>query len=133
MRNIYLTAALLVLGGCAMPSSDMQNNRYMERLAEPVPASMVGDWTGTMGPYLMTIRLAKDGNGVMCWAYSRNNTVYNLKYSAGNVYLQDGTRMELSQAGDLLTAKSPYLGTTSAKLYPDNGLAQAAPFCKQSL
>jgi hypothetical protein len=116
-----------------MPTDDLLNNRYMERRQETVPVGVAGDWTGTMGPYLVTVRLAADGTGLMCSSYNTNNTVINLKYAAGVLYFQDGTRMEIAKVGETLAGKTPYFGSATTKLYPDMGLSQAAPYCKKAM
>lgn len=133
MRTLYLITTLLALGGCAMPTGDMMDNKYMERIAEPAPAGMAGDWTGTMGPYLMSLRIGSNGAGVMCSAYNTNNSVNNLKYSAGNLYFQDGTRMAAQLSGENLIGTSPYFGSSTTKLYKDPGFKQAAPYCSKNL
>jgi hypothetical protein len=133
MRTLFLIPALLALGGCAMPTGDMMDNKYMERTAEPVPAGVAGDWTGTMGPYLLSMRIGSNGAGVMCSAYHTNNAVMNLKYSGGTLYFQDGTRLPIQPAGDNLVGTSPYFGSAKTTLYKDQGFAQAAPYCRNNL
>lgn len=133
MRTLLLIPALLALGGCAMPTSDMTNNNYMERTTEPAPPGVAGDWTGTMGPYLLSMRIGSNGAGVMCSAYHTNNAVMNLKYSAGTLYFQDGTRLPIQPAGDTLVGTSPYFGSATTTLYKDPGFTQAAPYCKANL
>lgn len=133
MRTLLLIPLMATLGGCAMPTGDMTNNKYMERTAEAAPAGIAGDWTGTMGPYLLSMRIGSNGAGVMCSAYNTNNSVMNLKYSSGTLYFQDGTRLTVQPSGNTLVATSPYFGSATTTLYKDQGFAQAAPFCKSNL
>lgn len=134
MQNgIIAFAVLAMLSGCAMPAADQLDNRYMERRNESVPEGMAGEWTGTMGPYLMSIRLLGDGTGLMCSSFNANSSVVNLKYAGGVLYFQDGTRMEIKKIGQYLNGTLPYFGNAQTKLYPDNGLAQASPYCKKSM
>ena len=133
MRNHLLIPALCLLAGCAMPTSDLLDNQYMARVAEPVPAGTAGEWTGTMGPYLMSLRIEASGAGIVCSSYNTTNTVGNLKYSGGNLYFQDGTRAEIRPAGDTLALTSPYFGKSRSTFYRDPGLAQAAPYCKRNM
>lgn len=133
MRTLLLIPLLITLGGCAMPTADMTNNRYMEQTAEAAPPGISGDWTGTMGPYLLSLRIGRDGSGVMCSAYHTSNAVMNLKYNAGTLYFQDGTRLTIQPSGNTLIGTSPYFGSATTTLYKDQGFAQAAPYCRNSL
>ncbi|WP_243787465.1 hypothetical protein [Pseudomonas amygdali] len=77
----------------------------MERPAEPAPRELVGDWTGAMGPYLVTLCITSTGTGIMCSSFNAKDTASNLKYRVGT---QDGTHMKISSAGGGVQVTSPY-------------------------
>ena len=133
MKNLILLGAFAALSGCVMPTDDLLNNRYMEHVPEAPPAGMAGDWTGTMGPYLLTLRIDQDGTGRMCSSYLQNNSVNALKYAGGTLYYQDGTRTAANYSSDTLTILAPYFNSQPSRLVRDTGLKQAAPYCQQNL
>ena len=111
----------------------MMNNQYMEHSAESVPAEMAGDWTGTSGPYLMTLRLNTDGTGALCNSYGASNYLQAVKYRGGMLYVQDGTRLGLTGSGDSLVGMAPYSGSKPIRFMRDEGLKHAPPYCKTAL
>jgi hypothetical protein len=134
MRIISILLAALLLAGCAAQQlNDMANNRFMDHDPEQVPAGMAGGWTGTAGPYLMTMRLQESGSGVLCNSYGASNYLQAIKYSGGTIYIQDGTRLSVTLQGDTLAALAPYMGAEPIRFRRDANLAMAAPYCRQNL
>lgn len=133
MRIVVIAAALGLMAGCASPFDDMINNRYLNYPAQAVPAGMDGNWTGVMGPYLMTLQMREDGSGVFCNSYGASNYMQAVKYNAGTIYVQDGTRLGVSVSADTLTATSSYSGAKPSVFQRDDDLVKAAPYCRENL
>lgn len=132
-RAILAGLACAALAGCSLPTTDMMSNQYMEHSAEPVPAGMAGDWTGTSGPYLVTLRLNADGTGALCNSYGASNYLQAVKYQGGTLYVQDGARLALTPNGDALTGMAPYTGSRPIRFLRDDDLKNAPPYCKTAL
>lgn len=133
MRIVAMAIAMGLMAGCVMPIDDMINNRYMDYPAQAVPAGMDGNWTGVMGPYLMTLQLRENGTGELCNSYGSSNYLQAVKFNDGVIYIQDGTRMSADLNGDALAVEPPYAGSQASRLQRDSDLAMAAPYCKQNL
>ncbi len=133
MRILLGAAVIASVAGCAMPMDDMLNNQFSSVVPSAPPHELVGNWTGSSGPYLMTLVIRKDGSGLSCHAWNERNAVSRAKYRDGFVYLQDGTRMRVSSSGSGLAATTSYSGATPLNFVPDPDLREAAPFCAKSL
>ncbi|BDM64572.1 hypothetical protein NFHSH190041_20240 [Shewanella sp. NFH-SH190041] len=133
IKPAYLAALLsMLLAGCASPFSDMLNNKFMNVVQTPQP-NLAGLWTGTMGPYLVTMQINPNGSGVSCYEYNGTGGIQRLKVSSDTVFMQDGTKVTVAQKGGQLEVSVPYLGGGSYKFVPDNELAQASLFCADKL
>ena len=69
IKIIGLTVAILTLASCASPVGDMLNNKFVSITPQAAPKSLVGIWTGSMGPYLTSFSFKDDGYGVFCYSY----------------------------------------------------------------
>ena len=137
MRIVVIAAALGLAAGCAAPGDDifrdMANNQFMNVQAEQVPDGMAGRWTGVSGPAMMSLDLREDGSGQICTALGASNSVHAVKFSNGTIYDQGGTRINVALQGDRLAASYPYKHGPTFAFHRDDGLAQAAPYCRASL
>lgn len=123
----------LVLAGCAMPMDDMLNNRFTEVAPMPLHEALTGAWTGSMGPWLATIKLSPDGTGLMCSSLGDKDLLNRLKVVGGVAYVQDGTRFEIAQSGEALSVKTAYFGGGAYRFSKDSTLTQASVFCSGKL
>ncbi len=135
MKAITVIAALF-LAGCATGLEPMLDNRYMEVSAEAVPKGMAGAWTGTLGPYLLTFVLNQDGTGLSCGSWHKHSSTGRVKYRGGVLYTSDGGALLANLVGDtlVLTMKErPAPMPADHKFVRDDGLKEAAPYCKKEL
>lgn len=133
MRIFGALAVAAALSGCASPLDDMLNNRYAEIAPVAPSADIVGTWTGTAGPYLMTIQINADGRGVSCWSFLEKNALGSTKYANGRLHFQDGASYELKRSGDKLLGDSGYTGAKVVVFVPDGNLIEASPYCKNNM
>lgn len=136
MFSKWILSAFLIapLMGCQSISSDMLNNDFVSVRADHVPSEMQGVWTGSMGPYLVTLSLQGDGHGLYCYTYNASEAVYKAKYSQGVMVFQDGTKMEVSPlSGGRLRGRVNYLFGQDYTFYQDPELKEAANFCSREL
>lgn len=111
MKQLSLLGILIALGGCASPVDDVLNNRFSQIQAQPVPVALVGRWVGSVGPYLLTMQFSGDGKGTYSYTYLGTPIVQQTKYSSGEVFVEDGTRViVIDSNANAITIKSPHGG-----------------------
>lgn len=121
------------LSACVAPYEAMKNNQYSQIDPSSPPQEIVGTWTGTSGPYLMTIRVDQDGRGLYCSSWHTNESINNLKYSGGRLYFPDGMTMTAATEGGQLIASYDQKGVPPVRLSRDGNLVEASPYCKEKL
>lgn len=133
MRKIGVVLSLGLLSACAMPTSDMINNDFASVRAVSVPSGVKGKWTGSSGPYLMTISLSQDGTGLSCSAWGSKQSLGRIKYDGSQLRFQDGTRLDLALQGGSLVGRAPYTGAQNIVFVSDPDLTSADPYCSKNI
>lgn len=133
MKKLLMFCWVVGLVGCATPSGDMLNNKFFD--VQTTPQEVTGFWTGAVGPYSTTIKLNADGSGTYCESFNNNEHVMNLKISNDVMYTSNGARLKVQSINNQLAQfKNIYFGLNMEyKLYKDDDLSQASPFCKNKL
>ena len=125
---------LLALGGCASPVNDMLNNKFVSIAPEVAPASLIGIWSGNMGPYLASFSFEGDGYGVFCYSWGMADVLQKVKYSNNIIYMQDGFKLEIkTSTSEFLVVNASYFGSNESIFYKDNHLKEASLFCSSKL
>jgi len=125
---------LFALAGCASPVNDMLNNKFVSITPQAAPQSLVGIWTGNMGPYLTSFTFKDDGYGVFCYSYGTADAIHRVKYSNNIIYIQDGTKLEIEETNnDLLVVNANYFGGNKSTFYKDEDLKEASQYCAGKL
>lgn len=132
-RIIVASAFIAVLSGCSLATTDVLNNDFSSIQQASAPPSIVGTWTGSSGPYLMTIVINENGGGLSCYAWNTNKTVGRVKYDGGQLVLQDGSKMRVTASGDVLTGRASYTGAKDISFRRDTNLENADPYCVKNL
>jgi len=97
MRSIRFVIVLALVSGCAIQqlTDDMMYSRFLE--ATPIAIDIGGTYSGTIGPYVVTYRIANDGTGLSCYyqngiavihrvkIYSRKGHAYSLIHETGTI------------------------------------------------
>lgn len=136
MRRLIAGMAVLALSGCAMDAvlNDRMHNNFAGVTQEPYPPEMVGLWTGSMGPYLVTYRFAPDGGGEYCYSYATADVVSQVKYSGGVILAQEGDKLTVKEmAAGRLVLHSPHYKSLTYTFHRDEGLQKASKFCRDQL
>jgi hypothetical protein len=108
----------------------MMNNNFAAIASEPLPADLVGIWTGSMGPYLVSMKWQADGNGLFCYSHGTANVVQKIKFGGGEILIQDGTKLNLKQhSKESLVVHAPYFAARDSTLYSDSQLRSASVYC----
>ena len=135
MRILFLAfLATGALVGCATPLDDLLEGGYSEAEARPAPETLVGTWTGSMGPYLVTMVVEPDGTGRYCHSWNDKNAVSRLKYDGERFVFQDGAKAEVaSSSSDKMVLRLSYKHAGESVLRDDQGLAETSPYCADAL
>lgn len=129
MRAI-LAGMLLMLTACAS-LIDMENNFAVTEPTAP-PEALLGTWTGSMGPYLTTIRVEPDGSGIYCYSWHDKNVIGRLKYTGEVVEFQDGGSVSILGVSDELSLQSSD-GDHQYRFRRDPERGHASPYCATAL
>lgn len=133
IKTIGLTT-LLALVGCASPVNDMLNNKFVTITPQIAPASLVGIWSGNMGPYLVSFSFKEDGYGLYCYSYGTADVIQKVKYSNDIIYIQDGTKLDIKiSTNDSFVVNTNYFGGSKSTFYKDKNLKEASQFCSSKL
>lgn len=133
MRAAVLALALALLAGCAMQRDIMQND-FVGLAPQSPPADIVGTWSGSMGPYLVTMRIKPDGRGVMCSSYNDTNSMARIKFFDGRIHAQSGAQVGIKSVADasMVLHTGYYMGRDD-QFYRDKHLKSASIYCAENL
>lgn len=133
MRIFLALGVIGLLTGCAA-NSDMTNNNFPAISVAPTPTEVIGVWTGSMGPYLTTMKFESSGNGLMCYSWNGKNTVARIKYDGSQIRISDGTRLDIEDFNkDIMVVKANYYMGSNFTLYKDDDLKSADPYCVKNI
>lgn len=133
MKKIILLGVVVLLGGCATPSTQMINNKFSE--VQPSMPSVSGIWTISIGTNISTIKLDSDGNGILC-DDTNGHVVFNkVKYANNMIYIQNGMILEVKLLNkDILESRITLSASNSNMVYKaDNDLKAASLKCAKEL
>lgn len=118
------------LAACAPGWGPMDARQYVHADAEPAPEYAVGIWTGGLGPYVMTMKIAPDGHVDTCHSWNHRDAVGKAKFAGGNLYFSDGSFAVLEKSADGITVVPLADEDHASDFVRDESLRQAAPFCE---
>ncbi|MGN2483490.1 J517_1871 family lipoprotein [Acinetobacter calcoaceticus] len=133
MKKIILLGVVVLLGGCATPSTQMINNKFSE--VQPSMPSVSGIWTISIGTSISTIKLDSDGNGILCDDTNGHIVFNKVKYSNNIIYIQNGMTLEVKLLNkDILESRITLSASNSNMVYKaDNDLKSASLKCAKEL
>ena len=137
MKKLGIFGAMVLsvgLAGCQSPIQGMLNNNFVAIDPESLPESLVGTWTGNMGPYLVSLKWMADGRGLFCSSYGTADYIQKIKYSQGEILIQDGTKLQIrDHTTELMTVYAPYYAGKESLLYADSNFQHASAYCANAL
>jgi hypothetical protein len=133
MKKIYMLLSVIgMLSACV--TTDMMNNNFVAVSAQPVPDNMASNWTGSIGPWLITFKLNSNGEGVYCYSGATQNGLQKTKINGNTILIQDGTKFNIvKRETDSMILKAPYYGMREHTIFKDKDLSKASIFCQDSL
>ena len=134
IKSKFFALIPFLLVGCQSPLDDMMNNKFTSIIPESPPKQGVGIWTGTTGPYLVTMKLNQDGTGSYCYSYGTSDVNQKIKFLNNQIYIQDGTKLSLEGVEhNSVQLNAKYYAGHKSTLYSDNNLKEASSFCADKL
>ena len=134
MKKFFIVvAAIFVLAACASPIDDLIDNQFTSIKTSDAKSNYVGIWTGTSGPYLVTMKINSDGRGLMCSSWTGKDQVSNLKINGNIIYFQDGAKLQISEESGKLTGRYDSIGAKDVHFVRDEQLIEASPYCKKQI
>lgn len=132
-KILTLLASSLILTACASPATEMINNNFLDVKVTQPQAS--GIWTAAVGPGLSTIKLNKDGSGLMCESSGAQTNLLKIKHSNGKIFIQNGGTLTITGiSSEKLSVKTNYSAFNAKMDYrADNDLELAAIPCAKEL
>ncbi len=133
--NVVLQFLLFAsLTGCQSPARDMMNNNFVAISPKAVPANLVGTWTGSMGPYLVSMKWQADGYGLFCYSYGTADVLQRVKFVDGEIFIQDGTKLQLKGLSTAsMIVHTSYFSGKDSTLLGDRELRNASVYCAKAL
>lgn len=134
IKSKFFVLVPFLLVGCQSPIDDMINNKFTSITPENPSQQSVGLWTGSMGPYLVTIKLNQNGTGNFCYSYATSDVNQKIKFSNNQIYIQDGTKFSLEGVDrNSIQLNAKYGFGQKTTLYSDNNFKEASSFCADKL
>ncbi|MFW2077381.1 J517_1871 family lipoprotein [Acinetobacter sp. ULE_I010] len=134
MKNVLIAATLgfgVVLSGCAM-NNDLLSGQFSA--IKPKSTDLSGSWSGSGGPWLVTIKFNSDGTGLMCQSYNGKDILDKIKVVGDVIYNQNNLKLKvISKTNDKLTLKANYYMGATFNFTPDPLLKNASPYCESAL
>lgn len=125
MNKLFLLGLTVLLGGCATTANFFE--------LTPSQAENYGYWTGAHSNIsVATLKLNKDGTGIICQDYQGKSKVQSIKKVGNKVYTQDGSFWTI-KAETSTNLELAYGAGGSYKLIKDDQKTNISPACKAKL
>ncbi len=119
------------LTGCAA-TNDLMSGQFSTVV--PMPTNLSGNWSGSGGPWLVTIKFNRDGTGLMCQSYNGKDILDKIKVVNDIIYNQNNLKLKIvSNSSEKLELKANYYMGASFNFTPDPFLKNASPYCEIAL
>ncbi|WP_151741610.1 J517_1871 family lipoprotein [Acinetobacter seifertii] len=133
MKKIILISLAALFTGCVTPATQMMNNKFSEIV--PNMTQTNGIWTTSIGPGLSTIKLDRDGSGVLCEDTSGHVFLNKIKFFNNTIYVQNGMTLEVKRLDkNILEVRTTLSASNLNMLYKsDYDLKQASLKCAKEM
>lgn len=135
MNCFFLVGIALMVTGCHSALDGMKRNDFVGVKPQPIPADMVGTWTGSLGPGLLTFVWRENGEGFVCGSSFGKDSIEKTKYADGEIVYSSGVRQSVTASnGELYKVSYKYAGSRDEfTFYRDQDLKHASPTCIESI
>lgn len=134
MKKFIFCLCALTLNACNTVSS-LKSDDFLTSKSVDTDHSMLGFWSGSAGPYIMTMKITNDGTSRFCSSWNDKKNLGKITFDGEKFILEDGSKLKLQQLNNkkmILTANY-YLQTTKYQFYKDDDLSKASLFCHSVL
>lgn len=119
-----------VFASCTLASGPMDASKYVHVQPDPAPEYAIGTWTGGLGPYVMTMKVAADGHVGTCQSWNHRDAVGKAKLSSGKIYFSDGSYAVVEKSTNGITVIPLGDAGHASEFVSDESLRLAAPYCE---
>ena len=99
----------------------------------PKSTDLSGYWSGSGGPWLVTVKFNSDGTGLMCQSYNGKDILDKIKVVDDVIYNQNNLKLNvISKTSERLTLKASYYMGATFSFTPDPLLKNASPYCEKA-
>lgn len=135
MKKVSAMFFALLVTGCSTPVDDLINNKFAEVVAKPAKDQYIGVWTGSTGPWLTTMSIKQNGEGIYCSSWAQRNFTGNIKVADDLVNYQDGAKLQIALVDGVIVGNYVGKGHGDAqyKFMRDPVLKAASPYCKTEM
>ncbi len=134
INTLYATLLVTPLLGCQSTGPSLTDGEFSAFQQAELPSVMAGNWTGKMGPYLASQHWESDGNGLLCYSFGSTDVTKKMKYSQGEIAIQDGDRLAIQHQSETDLLVSPnHLPELAYLFHKDTQLQDASPYCSKIL
>ncbi|WP_288414174.1 J517_1871 family lipoprotein [uncultured Acinetobacter sp.] len=134
MRGIFFYyIASLGLLGCVTPVTQVLITKFSE--IQTSAPNAAGIWTTSIGPQISTIKIDKDGFGLICEDTSGYVVINKIKYSHNFIYVQNGMALDVKRLDDnLLEVRTALSASDLNMIYKANNDLKAVSIkCAKAL
>ncbi|HCU76584.1 MULTISPECIES: J517_1871 family lipoprotein [Acinetobacter calcoaceticus/baumannii complex] len=125
MQKIILLGLISLMSGCATTANFFE--------LTPTETNNYGYWTGAHSNVsVATLKLNKDGTGIICQDYQGEAKVQSIKKLGNKVYTQDGSFWTIKSETNT-NLELAYGAGGSYKLIKDDQKTNISPACKAKL
>lgn len=128
MKRSFSLIAALLMSGC-VPQAALNAAPYLNLTPQKPPDTVVGYWTGAMGPYISTLAMNQDGTGTICYSWGEAQYTEGVKYDNGGVYINGSGQLAMSVDQNEMVLSGPARFTMKR----DAELKNAVPYCRKQL
>ncbi|MBO2552584.1 hypothetical protein I6M38_11400 [Shewanella algae] len=132
MKKVLLLLLVVFSYGCKSPLDDILDNKFSLINPTTPEREYVGVWTGSSGPYLLTINVNSNGYGYYCSSWNERNYLGKIKYYNKSIFFQDGTSIKLSINNNSVIGTDNY-SKKDIYFVHDNELIEASPYCSKHI
>lgn len=134
MKKLLVLAMIgleLTVSGCAM-NNELLSGKFSA--ITPKSTNLSGYWSGSGGPWLVTVKFNSDGTGLMCQSYNGKDILDKIKVVDDVIYNQNNLKLKVvSKTDDKLTLKANYYMGATFNFTTDPLLKNASPYCESAL
>ena len=97
-------------------------------------SSIIGNWSGKLGPVKSSLRLNDNGTGLFCYSHNKVNRVEKVEYDGSIIHTERGSELIISSVSDgRLSFEVDSDGVEEYEFKRDTNLKHTSWYCWKKL